>query len=96
MINLFFKKKANECNVEMEVKGVDECTIKKEADSYATRQYNSKVIEKIKEDLLSKYKIDASMFMSMHMSFYKENLLVDAIINDMADSLGLLKEVKDD
>ena len=96
MINLFFKKKVNNCNVEIEVNDVDECLIKKKADRYAIEQYNSKVKEQIKDDLMEKYNVKDMSFMGMHDMSFKERMLVDAMIKDMADSLGLLKEVPDD
>ena len=96
MFNLLFKKKASECNVEIEVNGVDECLIKNKANKHAVEQYNSKVENQIKDGLMEKYAIKDMIHMSMYDSSYRERLLVDAIIKDMADSLGLLKEVPND
>ena len=96
MINLFFKKKVDSCNVEIEVNNVDECLIRKKADKYAAEQYNNKVTEQIKDDLMDKYRVNNSICRISYDSSYRERILVDYIIKDMAISLGLLKEVPND
>ena len=96
MINLYFKKKVNDIDVGMEVSAASKCEIKSSAEIESNRAYNLSVTNQIKEDLFEKYSITERMHLSMRMSFYREHELVDFIIKDMADSLGLLKEVKDD
>lgn len=97
MINLFFKKKAADCDVEVQVTGIDEQSIKADADNMAVEAYNAEIKSKIKQDLFDRYKVNKTRIMfTLHMDNIEEKDLVDCIVNDIANSQGLLKEVPDD
>ena len=96
MFNLLFKKKVNSCDVEMEITGIDESNITKKAEAESARAYNQAIKNKIRDDLISKYKINLNHVMASCIYSYEDTLLIAAIIQDMADSCGLLKEVPND
>ena len=89
----FNKDKSEEVNVKVESDNKSMGDIKTEADKACLKTYNTSVIGHIKAKLILQYKIERSMHCGM--VWYEEMKLVDAICEDIAKEMGLLKEVDD-
>lgn len=66
----------------------------KQASKQCIETYNESVVNNIKERLMLQYLIDNDVYMGM--AFHKEHSLIEAICNDIASEMGLLKTIKGD
>lgn len=91
MFNIFFKKNNGDgadIVVDVDVDTLDELKVK--ARTKSEEEYKSSLRAEIKKKLYSKYKIESDWRLTMHMAYYYENQLIEAIINDMINSLDLI------
>lgn len=87
----FNKDKSEEVNVKVESNNKSMDDIKVEADRACLKTYNTSVISHIKSKLMLQYKVKSPRHCVM--GWHEEMKLVDAICEDIAKEMGLLKEV---
>lgn len=92
MFNFKFTQK-DQINIEVDVNTTvnNLKAIQEEAEKETINSYNQVILIKIKEKLYKKYNISDPEFPSIHSMYIKEKFLVDAILEDLAKQLNLLK-----
>jgi hypothetical protein len=100
MLNFKFFNRDETENVHVKIESNNKTVskIKLDADLDASKArvktYNKSVTDNIKEKLMFQYRVGGDGFRGLHMAYCQENDLVNAICEDIAKEMGLLKELE--
>jgi len=92
MINFLFKRtKEDEINIETIIKQETLTEVINKAHNETVKDFRNNLSKNIKDELFKKYNINVDYLMGIPIAYYKESLLIDAIINEMITTLELDK-----